>query len=99
MRNKKLIVSCLMLGGLLLVNGCALGYTSKVTPNGKRDRALVCIILNKSAAENYQGLHVTKTTTNMLSFDNAKTETQPEVVKAIVEGAVTGAMKSYKPIP
>lgn len=57
------------------------------------------IVMNKSAAENYQGLRQTKTTSSMLTFDNAQTETQPDVIKAIVEGAVSAALKQFKPTP
>ena len=98
MKNKKLIVNLLMLGGLLLANGCAVAMTVSINPDTKAvTKSTVVIFLNKSAAENYKGLHQTKTTTTMVGFDAANTETQSEALKAIVEGAVAGAMKAAKP--
>ena len=96
--KRKLILSLL---GTLVLNGCAVGYSSRVSELNpqKRNRAIVLIVLNKSAAENYEGIRETKTTSSMLSFDNAKTETQPDALKAIVEGAVSAAIKTWKPIP
>jgi hypothetical protein len=85
----------------MVLSGCAVGYSSRVSEihPPHRDRAVVFIALNKSAAENYEGIRATKTTSSLLSFDKARTETQPDVIKAIVEGAVAAALKTWKPIP
>jgi hypothetical protein len=87
-----------MLGGLLLLSGCACARTVSIDPNTKAiTKSTVFIFLNKSAAENYKGLHQTKSSTTMVGFDAANTETQTDALKAIVEGAVAGAMKGVKP--
>lgn len=87
-----------MLGGLLLLSGCAVARTVTINPETKViSKSTVFIFLNKSAAENYKGLHQTKTTTTMVGFDAANTETQTDALRAIVEGAVAGAMKGAKP--
>lgn len=82
----------------LLFSGCAIARTVSFNPETKTyDKSTVLIVLNKSAAENYKGLHQTKTSRTMLSFDGANTETQTDALKAIVEGAVAGAMRGVKP--
>jgi hypothetical protein len=87
-------------GSLILLNGCAIARTVSFNPETKTyDKATVFIFLNKSAAENYKGLHQTKAAKTMLSFDGANTETQTDALKAVVEGAVAGALKVAKPIP
>jgi hypothetical protein len=96
MKNVKLVLLSLL--GLLVLNGCAIARTVSFNPDTKTyDKSTVFIFLNKSAAENYKGLHQTKTGRTMLSFDGANTETQTDALKAVVEGAVAGALKVAKP--